>query len=271
MKLIKKKKNLFSILLLMAVFGYGSAWVAYRVVIPAHSREYNIPKEFKFSYIGEASYRWASHIDNSLPEVIRSGVKPSKKIALTFDDGPDPVVLPKLLRLLKLKRVKATFFFVGSQIQSYPSVVMQADRDGHQLGNHTFSHRRLTGLTVHQIMDELETVRTQIYRLTGKLTTVFRPPGGRLDQTSSEVIKNLKYSTVLWTNNGGDWRNEDSKIIFNRAKKVKGGGIVLLHGTNWQTLLALPELIDHLEDQGYELVTIDELMAEQKIKLASKP
>ncbi len=263
----------FIIIGLCMLAGGMVAWFDHHRLLPeTWEKEIRVPAAFTSHYSGNPAVRWLPYLPMPSPFVVRHGNPKLKTIALTFDDGPDEEIFPKLLALLRERQVKATFFLVGKQIELHKALVIQADREGHQIGNHTYSHERISGLSANQIIEELETVRTQIYQLTGKLVQISRPPGGRLDKNSLEILKALKYSVVLWTHNGGDWKDPDNKkntakqnpdemTIFKRIKFAKGGAIILLHGTNPRTIEVLPQIIDHFIQLGYEFVTVDDLIA----------
>jgi len=266
-EIFQDKFKTFLIFSLLAFLGVFSAWLYGTISNQTRLRNIEVPRGFQFSYDYENNDRWTEYIKNPLPTVIHYGDKSSNKIALTFDDGPNNKTFNKLLDILKEKNVKATFFMVGSQIKKYPHQVIRANKEGHQLGNHTLSHDRITGLSEHQIIEEVESVRTQIYRLTGKLVYLFRPPGGQLDKLSLETILKLKYTTVMWTENAGDWdEKEKTTNVFKRVMQTKGGGIVLMHGISWQTVLVMPDIIDNLREQGYEFVTIDHILPDTNLQ-----
>ena len=262
--IFQDKFKSFLIVSLLALLGFFTAWAYSTFLHKNHLREIVVPKVFQFSYETETNNRWAEYVKNPLPPILHNGDKNSNKIALTFDDGPDTKNFNNLLNILKQKNVKATFFLVGSQIKKHPKQVIRANKEGHQLGNHTLSHDRITGLSEHQIIEEVESVRTQIYKLTGKLTYLFRPPGGQLDKTSLQLLENLKYTTVLWTHNAGDWNGDSSKDIYKRVVTAKGGAIILMHGINQETITAIPQIIKDLQAKGYKFVTIDDIIPDNQ-------
>ncbi len=186
-----------------------------------------------------------------------------KEIALTFDDGPVPSATPKILETLKKESVKATFFVVGRMVDKYPSLLKQIWEEGHDVGNHTYSHPDLTKLSKGDILKELEKTRLLIRKITGKDTYLFRPPGGRYDNKVIVTTTLAKYKMILWTDYPEDYGCLSSRLIYQKAlSNAEDEGIILLHNGLDTTLEALPKIIWELKKRKYRLVTISELMEE---------
>lgn len=180
-------------------------------------------------------------------------------IALTFDDGPkkDSEIL---LDVLKAKNVKATFFVVGKQAQAYPGIVKRMADEGHEIGNHTFSHRDLEYLNEEEITQEVFKTAAVVRSITGQAVRFLRPPGGHEGTKLPNVMRRFGMSTVYWTSNASKLEGTTSKKVFDYAvSSAKPGGIVLLHNVELCTLKALPEIIDALRSKGYSFVTLSEL------------
>jgi len=193
---------------------------------------------------------------------------PDKVIAITFDDGPDPEDTPKILDLLGQYGARATFFVVGQKVLQYPELARRQVAEGHELANHTFTHRFLTeGCTTEQIRQEIERTQQTIYAITGRTSRLFRPPGGMFDERVLAAAKGAHLQTVLWSwhQDTRDWARPGVNRIANKVlDNVRGGDIVLLHdyiSGPTQTVAALELILPKLKEQGYRFVTVSELLA----------
>lgn len=197
----------------------------------------------------------------------------SKKIALTFDDGPDPQYTPTVLDVLKEKNAKATFFVVGSQAQSYPDIVKRIYDEGNDIGSHTYTHPNISQISSLQLDLELSITQRLISSITDHGTHLFRSPYSEDENPSSKAeldimnrIDELGYIFVGTGIDSSDWkeRNVDSIVDSVVSQAVENqSNTVLLHdagGDRSKTLLALPKIIDKLRENGYELVTVSELL-----------
>jgi peptidoglycan-N-acetylglucosamine deacetylase len=205
----------------------------------------------------------------------RFGAVPHK-IALTFDDGPDPRWTPAILDILKDKGVHASFFIIGENAGTYPDLVRREVAEGHDVGNHTFTHPNLSVVPDQIVKLELDTTRKLFESITGRSMRLFRPPYlGDADPTSLDQIEpvriaqNMGYVTVGLRIDPDDWMRPGVQVIIDQAlmqiqspdEDVRGQ-VVLLHdsgGDRSQTVAALPGLIDALRARGYELVPVSEL------------
>jgi cellulose synthase/poly-beta-1,6-N-acetylglucosamine synthase-like glycosyltransferase/peptidoglycan/xylan/chitin deacetylase (PgdA/CDA1 family)/spore germination protein YaaH len=205
----------------------------------------------------------------------RTGDRPGL-IALTFDDGPDPVFTPKILDILKRENVPATFFIIGANGQAYPDLVKRIVNEGHDIGNHSFTHPNMGEIPGRVVELELTATQRLIESLTGRSTHLFRPPyfGDAEPQTPEEVnpivrAKGLGYITIGLHIDPDDWERPGVDEIVQRT--IKGatetdpdarGEIVLLHdagGDRQQTVDALPKIIDALRAKNYKFVTVSQL------------
>jgi peptidoglycan-N-acetylglucosamine deacetylase len=186
----------------------------------------------------------------------------AKCIALTFDAGPSEHT-PALLKVLAEKKVRVTFFLLGhNHVDKYPDLVRQMAQNGNVLGNHSWTHPRLTDLKPAQIRAELDHLDTEVEKLTGKRPTLMRPPQGRTDKKVSQVCKELGLAQVLWSDTASDYATNDSALIHKRIlKDASRDGIILLHDLYKGTVPAVPGIIDALRAQGYTFVTVPELLA----------
>ncbi len=192
------------------------------------------------------------------------------KIALTFDDGPDPVYTKKILEVLERCRVKATFFLIGSRVERYPAIVRGIAAAGHELGNHGYSHSRLTTLSQDAVRREISRTQEAVKAAANATPRWFRPPYGSYNKDIQRIAKEEGASTVLWTLNPDDWRSPGEAAIVKRVTAgAKDSAIVLLH-VREQTAVALPAIIEGLVSQGYELVLLSELLAGDTAKPAPR-
>jgi len=199
--------------------------------------------------------------------ILKHGNRSLPEVALTFDDGPHPDSLPLILDTLRRNGVHATFFLVGKRIEQSPELARQIVEEGHEVGNHTEDHLRLTGLKAPQVAKEVEDCELAFNKATGRQMSLLRPPGMQFNGAILEVLEGLGYTTIGWSAAAKDFETESHHIqgltpdeISQRViSHVDNGGIILLHDTK-QTADALPELITLLRSAGYRFVTIPEML-----------
>ena len=181
-----------------------------------------------------------------------------KKIALTFDDGPHPYYTGQLLKGLREREVKVTFFITGQNVEKYPEIVKEMYGDGHLIGNHTYYHTQLTSRNAEDFKKELVMTNEAIKTVTGEDTIFVRPPYGSWNKKFEEE---LNMFPVLWTVDPLDWCSDDvSCIVRSVTTKVEENDIVLMHDQYKTTVTAALKIVDELKAQGYEFVTVDELL-----------
>jgi len=190
-----------------------------------------------------------------------------KRIALTFDDGPDRKYTPAILDILKEKQVKATFFVVGIQVAKYEEELKRIVKEGHAVGNHTWDHADLTTRTPEEIADEIAKTDVAIREAIGDETRLLRPPYGAVDDKVKQAVASAGKELVLWNVDTRDWAGtEPDDMLENVKQHAKPNGIILMHcfggrgGKLDNTVLALPRIIDALVEDGFSLVTIPELL-----------
>jgi peptidoglycan-N-acetylglucosamine deacetylase len=189
-----------------------------------------------------------------------------KVIALTIDDGPWEKTTTQMLDILKVNDVKVTFFWVGTSIQANPELAKRVVSEGHAIGNHTWHHwyKQMSEATAKS---EIDRTAELIYKTTGVKTSLFRPPGGYLNNGLAAYAKSQKYTVVMWSQTSADTdpRAKPQVFVKNVLRDAKPGGIVLMHdggGDRTRTVQALPQIITKLKQQGYRFVTIPELLSE---------
>jgi len=211
----------------------------------------------------EWSRHWQGrdHYD-SQQALLEEGNSSLREVALTFDDGPDPRYGPQIASILMEKQAAATFFLVGMRVKEHPDVARRLARDGFELANHTYNHQDLPALKPHEIANELRLCDQDIYEATGRHTTLMRPPGVQYNDKVLDVAKSLGYVTVSWTVGARDYETETTpEFIRERIlDKTEPGSIILLHQDTPATMAALPGIIDALRAQGYQFVTISEML-----------
>jgi len=187
------------------------------------------------------------------------------QVALTFDDGPSMGFTEKILDILKKENVKATFFVIGEKAYQYPYILKQISDGGHDIGNHTYYHSRVTWLSDEKLLGEIKRTSDVVNKITGKETKFFRPPFGTITPERKRLIEKDGYTIVMWYGNADDfyhigWGMRSPKSITKRIlSQLKGGNIILMHDDSKQIIEALPEIIKEIRKRGYRFVTLSEL------------
>ena len=190
--------------------------------------------------------------------VAASSMADSKKIALTFDDGPHPYYTEQLLDGLKERDVKVTFFVLGKHAEEYPELVERMSEEGHLIGNHTYSHIQLNQRNSDAFKEELVKTNELLEELTGQEVQYVRPPYGTWDKKFEEE---LNMFPVLWNIDPLDWSSTNvSGIVKKVTSKARENSIILMHDEYKTTVTAALQIIDELTEEGYEFVTVEELL-----------
>lgn len=184
-----------------------------------------------------------------------------RELALTFDDGPEPLYTTLLLDTLDRLGLKATFFLIGQRVEQFPYLARDIAAAGHEVGNHSFHHRNLTRLDPVEVDEELLATQVAIQKATGLTPRYFRPPGGRYNATVLRVAASRRLTTVFWTDNPGDYLQYRERTLEARLLgRVGGGGILLLHTGIDQTIQILPETTRILRGRGFALGPVSMLL-----------
>ncbi|MGA0853995.1 MAG: polysaccharide deacetylase family protein [Luteolibacter sp.] len=186
-----------------------------------------------------------------------------KFIALTFDDGPHPSNTPRLLQILRQRNVKATFYVVGRSVNLYPQILRQTVYEGHEIGNHSQTHRLLSKLSDSEVIDELRRCRESVAQASGATMRTMRPPYGGLLQRQRELVHStFGYPTILWSVDPLDWKRPGVGVVSSRLiNGASDGGILLAHDIHAPTIDAMPATIDSLLRRGFKFVTVSQLIA----------
>lgn len=187
-------------------------------------------------------------------------------IAMTFDDGPSEKLTPKLLNLLATHHIKATFFVIGQNVAEHPEIVQRAVREGHEVGNHSWSHPNLAKMSDESVRRQLKMTEDAITNACGVRPTLMRPPYGSITQRQKRWIHDeFGYKVILWDVDPLDWKRPGAKVVTSRiVKETRPGSIVLSHDIHPGTIEAMPETLNELEAKGFKFVTVSELIAMAK-------
>src|SRR6266571_5042571 len=183
-------------------------------------------------------------------------------IAMTFDDGPSATLTSKLLDLLATHHIKATFFVIGENVAEHPEIVERAAREGHEIGNHSWSHPNFAKMSEESVRSQLRRTDDAIKNATGKRPTLMRPPYGSItDREKHWIHDEFGYQIILWDVDPYDWKRPGPAVVRNRIlKETQPGSIVLSHDIHPGTIEAMPSTLDALEAKGFKFVTVSELI-----------
>lgn len=185
-----------------------------------------------------------------------------KLLAMTFDDGPHPVNTPRLLDMLKSRKIKATFYCIGWRVAKWPQIVQRIMAEGHEVGNHTYKHPFLTKLGPRGVLYEMDSTTSAIHKATGRLPLTMRPPYGAFSAKQRTMLHDARaLPTVLWSVDPADWRRPGASVVA--ARIVRGahpGAIILSHDIHKPTIDAMPAVFDGLTAQGYEFATVSQML-----------
>lgn len=180
------------------------------------------------------------------------------KIAITFDDGPNAQCTPVLLDGLKERNVKATFFLIGENAEQNRDLVKRMSEEGHLIGNHTYHHVEITRVSDEEAKREIEMTNDLIFEITGKYPEYMRPPFGLWQR---KLESEIQVFPTMWTIDPLDWTTENVDEIVNKVvTEAEENDIILLHDCYMSSVKAALKMIDILQDEGYEFVTVDELI-----------
>lgn len=185
-------------------------------------------------------------------------VEETKKVALTFDDGPNGLYTEPLLDGLKERGVVATFFVLGSEVERFPQLVRRASEEGHLIGVHSYKHVNLRQLSDKDAMEQVDRTNAAIYDATGHYASYIRPPFGDWKEDLDYASRMIE---VLWDVDPNDWATDSADLIVRRVlEEVEENSIILLHDASESSVQAAFTIIDALREQGYEFVTVEEIL-----------
>jgi peptidoglycan/xylan/chitin deacetylase (PgdA/CDA1 family) len=224
-----------------------------------------------FSFVSVQANDEGAHYfhQRCMEDMLKKMPKDEKFVALTFDDGPSRTTTPLILKVLQSRNVKATFFMLGEQAHKNSGLVEKVIQAGHELGNHTYSHLKLTRQPLEAIGKELQKTQ-EILTQYSEDVHWFRPPYGLVNANIHAKAAEMGMYTVTWTVDSRDWKKTSGETIKKRVlKDVHPGSVILFHDTKDRTAQALPQIIEALQNDGYEFVTMTEWLERvQKIRQA---
>lgn len=181
-----------------------------------------------------------------------------KRVALTFDDGPNTTSTVRLLELLERESIEATFFLLGQMVTNNPHIAKRIAEQGHEVANHSYSHPDLTQRTTDEVKSEVTKTDEAIFLATGVLPKTFRPPYGAVNR---DVISKVGLPIIQWDVDSLDWKFKNPEIISKKViAQAQEGSIILLHDIHESSVEAVPKIIQGLKNEGYEFVTVSELL-----------
>ena len=182
------------------------------------------------------------------------------KVAITFDDGPNPEYTVELLEGLQKRGVKATFFVLGAEVEKYPDIVKKIDDGGHLIGVHSYEHVNFGQIGDEAAIEQIEKTQEEIHNVTGKYAGYIRPPYGCWKKSLDVEVPLIE---VLWDIDPLDWATKDADTVVQRILKgVPEGSIILLHDASQSSVQAAFSVIDILQQENYEFVTVEDLLLE---------
>lgn len=186
----------------------------------------------------------------------------SPVVAMTFDDGPHAQNTPRLLDMLAERNIKATFYLIGNRVQAHPQIARRIAEEGHEIGNHSWSHPFLNRLSDRSVTREIDQTSDVIFQVTGRPPVTFRPPYGAFTQRQRSALYNARnLPTILWSVDPQDWRRPGSGVVASRIlNHAHQGGIILSHDIHRGTIDAMPRALDGITGQGLRFVTVSQIL-----------
>lgn len=226
----------------------------------------NLGEWTKVLYHGEEAYVKSDYLSRKklMHETVElnikdRGIDPSKPmVAITYDDGPNPVATPRILDTLEKYNAVATFFDLGQLVNTYPAIVRREEALNCEVGNHTYSHANLNILSEEELESEIQKSEAAFEKVLGHKTTLFRPAYGNANMTVKEIVN---YPLITWNVDSLDWKSRNKNKILEEIRRIQNydGKIILLHSIYESTADATEVLVPELIEKGYQLVTVSEL------------
>ena len=187
-------------------------------------------------------------------------------IAMTFDDGPHATNTPKLLEMAAKRHIKLTFFVLGECVEQNPAVLQREVAEGHEIGNHSWSHPNLAKLSDEAVRSQLQRTQDIIVKTTGVKPKLMRPPYGELTKRQRIWVNHdFGYKVILWDVDPLDWKRPGPNVVARRIiAGARPGSIILSHDIHPPTIEAMPQVFDALLAKGFKFVTVSELLAMDK-------
>jgi peptidoglycan/xylan/chitin deacetylase (PgdA/CDA1 family) len=198
------------------------------------------------------------------PQCLWTGNENLPEIALTFDDGPHPVHTPQLLQVLEQYQIKATFFWLGVNVEKFPEIAREVYRRGHAIGLHGYQHISFPTLNAIQLKESLEKTQeaiTKACKINGNLIKNVRPPNGLVMPETINLLKQWDYRIIMWSVVPEDWVKPGVSLVKNRVlQQTRNGSIIVLHDGyhgGEDVASSVAEILPKLIEKGYKFITID--------------
>lgn len=193
-------------------------------------------------------------------EAVYHGNTSSKNICLMINVYWGNDFIEPMLKTLKENNIKTTFFVGGTWAKKFPDLLKMISSDGHEIANHGFYHKDHKTISYQQNKDEIQNTHNVVKEILGVEMNLFAPPSGSYSKTTIETAKELGYTSIMWTRDTIDWRDQDENLIYSRAvKNAAGGDLILMHPTE-KTAAALPKIVEALVENGFNLTTVTECL-----------
>ncbi|MCL2400064.1 MAG: polysaccharide deacetylase family protein [Defluviitaleaceae bacterium] len=258
-------KNLLVIISFVFLVGCTGQYSLWFPIIPVEE-VFPIEEAFVEEYetpIIEDYYKAESYIeepDNELPQEVYIDEERKPMIAITFDDGPGRYT-NRILDILEENGGRATFFVIGYRVEPHRDIILRATELGNEIANHSWSHPRLPHINDEAIVEEILSASAAIEAVTGYSPPIMRPPFGRTSAGVRQIAEELGYVLVNWTIDTLDWQYRDADRIYSVImNEVEDGAIILLHDIHTTTAAAMEKVIPRLVAEGFQLVTVSELL-----------
>jgi len=199
-------------------------------------------------------------VNSNKPQPIFHGNITEPKIAFACNVFWGEEFLPDMLQTFSAHNIKITFFIGGSWAKKFPDILSDIAKQGHELGNHTYSHPHPNTLSKEKNKEQIIRTEELVKEITGIKTVLYAPPYGEYNDTVILAAHELGYTTIMWSIDTIDWKRPPADIIKNRVlKKIHNGAIILMHPTE-STAKALPEIIDEIKRSGYHITTVSDIL-----------
>lgn len=246
-------------IILLFLIAYGIGILAGRLHAHAEKPPQETPADVQTADHSPSEEKAGQTPDKSVSGK-EAAVQEPKQVAITFDDGPNPYYTEDLLEGLRERGVKATFFVLGAEVEKFPEILEHIHADGHLIGVHSYEHVNFGQVGDEAAKEQIDKTREAIYAVTGEYTGFIRPPYGCWKDSLDEKVDMIE---VLWDVDPLDWATTDADTVTQRIlKHAKEGSIILLHDASKSSVQAALTVIDALTEQGYEFVTVEELLLE---------
>lgn len=231
--------------------GTGARTGAPRPPQPSHPRGWNQDVSFKGDPSRLGKITW------------NSGSSAQPYVAITFDDGPHVTNTPRLLDILKSRNVKATFYVLGPRVNAHPQIVRRMVAEGHEIGNHSWTHRVMSKLPDSAVYKEFKDTEQAVVAACGVKPKTQRPPYGAMTATQRAMLKErLGYPCIMWNVDPEDWKRPGASVVSSRIlSNTRNGSIILLHDIHAASVDAVPAVLDGLIAKGFTFTTVSSLLS----------